>query len=509
MLDKFLEKTRRFLSSKYFFVGVIIFLFIESAWIAISAGFPQAFDEDFHFGLIQIYSHHLSPFLNSQPNGADIYGAVYRDPSYLYHYLLGFPYRLIAHYYHSLVTQIMILRFINIAMFISGVLIFKKVLSRMRLSRGLINVIFLLFCLIPIVPQLAGQINYDNLLFPVVSLAILLSVNLIEQIKSHKPKFLTLMSLLIVLCLGSVVKFAFLPIVLAVTIFIGFYLIKNRSNFKTMINSLVKDFKSVNLILKITLTLILLISIILPIQRYGVNIAKYNNPLPNCSKVLTVKQCNSYYVWQSDNARHQAVIDYNIKASKNPFYYLFQWNYWMWYRLFFAISGPKNFNKNYPPTPLPAAITLIGCIVGLYAIIRFSKKLFKENELNQFLLVALLSYVIILIAQGYSTYQYTGYLENMNGRYLIPVILILVALIGEAFTFWFEKREKLKIIIALIVIVMFIQGGGLITYLARSDDTWNWQNQKILKLNQKARNITNKVIIKGRDTYYTKLWFFN
>ncbi len=125
-------RIRTFLGSRRFLWLVVGFFIFEACWIAFSAVYPQAFDEDFHFGLIQVYSHHWLPFLASQPAHANAYGAVARDPSYLYHYLMSFPYRLIALVVHGQVGQVIALRLINIALFASGLLLFRRVLLRTR-----------------------------------------------------------------------------------------------------------------------------------------------------------------------------------------------------------------------------------------------------------------------------------------------------------------------------------------------------------------------------------------
>src|ERR1700721_3858493 len=95
MINKVANRILKPIRSKGFYRFVIVFFVFEAAWIALTAAYPQAFDEQFHFGLIKIYSHYLLPFLSKQPAGANQFGAVARDPSYLYHYSMSFPYRLI------------------------------------------------------------------------------------------------------------------------------------------------------------------------------------------------------------------------------------------------------------------------------------------------------------------------------------------------------------------------------------------------------------------------------
>ena len=66
-MKKLLANLDAFLRSNKFFYIIIGFFVVEALWFVFSAIYPMAFDEDFHFGLIQLYSHHLSPFLSEQP----------------------------------------------------------------------------------------------------------------------------------------------------------------------------------------------------------------------------------------------------------------------------------------------------------------------------------------------------------------------------------------------------------------------------------------------------------
>ena len=53
MVNKVSGKILKIVSSRGFFWFVIGFFIFEAAWIALTAAYPQAFDEQFHFGLIK------------------------------------------------------------------------------------------------------------------------------------------------------------------------------------------------------------------------------------------------------------------------------------------------------------------------------------------------------------------------------------------------------------------------------------------------------------------------
>ena len=512
-MKRFSDGLRLFLASRGFFIFILAFFIFESCWIALSAAYPQAFDENFHFGLIQIYSHYWLPFLSSQPIHANAYGAVARDPSYLYHYLMSFPYRFIQPFVHSQTGQVIWLRFINILLVAWAVILFRKVLLRVGTSRSLANFALLLFCLIPIVPQLAAQINYDNLLIPLIAWVILLTFSVTDQIRSHKLSIVSLVGLAGLCLLTSLVKYAFLPIFLAVVVFLaGVVIINYKKAFGHFFQQLGASWKKQSGVMRALLIGLLLLSAGMFIQRDGVNLVEYHNIAPNCAVVLNAKDCNAYSVWASDYSRHQQ-LQAQLKAGTfkymNPFIFLWQWFYWMWYRLFFAVNGPISGFTNYPPLPLPSAAAILIVLIGLFCIIKWWHKIFHHNSKLIFLAITSAIYIIALVIQGYSSYRYTGILENMNGRYLLPVILLMAAIFGRAIALALRQATTAKALISVFVLILFLQGGGFITFITRSDDTWYFQNQVVTKANNDARKIINPVVLNGEKQYSTSYWFFN
>src|SRR5665213_1702427 len=208
------------IGSRTFFRGVPLLLVLQAAWIALSGRYPMAFDEDFHLGIIRLYAHHLGPFWSGQPANADMFGAVARDPSYLYQYLMSFPYRLISLFTSDQTIQVLILRAINIGLFSSGVVLYRRLGLKTGASTALVNICTLLFILIPITPLLAAQINYDNLLLPASAITLLLAVNFEAFLAKHKRLNVKILLQLLIACLlTSLVKYAFLPMFVAI---IGF-----------------------------------------------------------------------------------------------------------------------------------------------------------------------------------------------------------------------------------------------------------------------------------------------
>jgi hypothetical protein len=506
--------TRRIIgvvSSKRFFWVVFAFFIFESIWIALSAIYPQAFDENFHYGLIKIYSHHWLPLLSSQPAGANAFGAVARDPSYLYHYLMSFPYRLINLFIHGQTNQVIVLRFLNIGFFAGGLVLFRNLLLRAKLSRTLTNLCIMLFVLIPIVPQLAAHINYDNLLFPLIAWACLLSFNAIDEIRRRRPSVRTLIILASVCLLSSLVKYAFLPVFSAVVVFLAYTVYHTyRSQLKQFWLHLWQSWQKQSALARTILILVFVVSIGLFAQRDIINLVEYHSLNPNCSSVLSVKACSAYSPWDYAYTSHlQAASSKSTIRHFNPLFYLGVWAYWIWYRLFFAVNGPASSFTNYPPLPLPSAAAVLIALAGAVAVIKWRKRIFKGNPYMAFFFVVSFIYVLSLLLEGYSQYLYTDQLINMNGRYLLPVLLPLTAIAGQGFSVALKKSPSRKALIAVVAMFLFLEGGGVLTFISRSDPSWDWPSNAVVRVNDAARKITNPVIIRGKKTYATKVWVFN
>lgn len=506
------KRINSILGSRRFF-WIILGLFIFGAvWIVLSAVYPQAFDEDFHFGLIKVYSHYWLPFLSHQPPNANAYGAVARDPSYLYHYLMSFPYRLIALVVHGQTSQIIILRLMNVGLFSAGLILFRRVLLRARVSKALTNVTLLLFMLIPVVSQLAAHINYDNLLFLLVAWVCVLGFQVIEELRRKQPSLRSILILLIVCLFTSLVKYAFLPIFLGIGLFLMYFVYRKfRGSMRIFWSRLWASWLKQSWKAKLLLVTLLFISIGMFIQRDVVNVIQYHAIVPDCGKVLNVKDCSAYSPWYYSYVTHN-----QLQAAKpgsltfySPVTYMGVWIYWMWYRLFFAINGPASGFRNYPPLPLPSAAAAILGIVGVVVVIIWRRRIFSNNPYLVMFFVISMVYIASLWLDGYTDYRYTHVLQAMNGRYLLPVLLLMGAIIGQAFSIWLHNTPTRKTILAVVVLLFFLQGGGVLTFITRSDSSWYWPNDSVVKVNNVAKKITRPVIIKGRKTYKTSVWFYN
>jgi hypothetical protein len=423
---------------------------------------------------------------------------------------MSFPYRVIALFVHSKIGQVILLRLINVAIFAYGIMLLRRVLLRVKLSPQLVNVSLFLFVLIPVVPQLAGQINYDNTIIPLVAAACLLAFDAIDQIRNKRPSTRTLLMLFILSVFGCLVKYEFMPVSAAIFLFLLYSAHHSfRGNIGALFTKLKADWHDQSRWMQVILVSLVVISTGMLVQRDGVNLVKYHTFSPNCSSVLSVNACKAYTVWDHDYKSHKLVVEKVNKVNSNPLYYVSEWIYWLWYRLFFAINGPSSNYKNYPPLPLPSAAFIVIGLTGLAAAIKWRRRIFRNNPYIMLFGIIAIFYLVALFAEGYLTYEYTDVLELMNGRYLLPILPLAAAIIGSALSIALRKSPRLKVVIAIGAIMLFLQGGGVLTFIARSDSSWDFNNPTVVKVNNVARHITNPILLNGKSHYSTPLWFFN
>lgn len=490
--QKIISVSLAVLRSKKFFFFVVALLVLQAAWTALIARYPMAFDENFHFGIIQIYSHQWSPFFSSEPPNSAAYGDLVRNPSYLYHYLMSFPYRLIAAFIHQQAAQIIILRFLNIGLFVAGLFIFRSLLLRMKFSPSLVHVSLLMFVLIPVVPFLAGQINYDNLLFGLVALTTLLTFECAKKIKSDGNIPAGTFIVLAVTCLlSSLVKYAFLPIFLVFFFYLLIVFLRQKNYTATLQTSL-QSFRLLSKPVQIVLIISLIIAGGLFAERYGINIVHYKSLQPDCAKLESIDQCLQYGPWARNYqiAADNELLENNVPLDPDQWLFPFAWVSGMMHRLYFAINYDY---VNYYALPIPIVTAGAVGFIGILACIAFSRSLFKKHPQLILLVSVVIVYTASLLYVNYTDYLHFRQMLAINGRYLILILPLLLAIIASGYSEWFKRVARkqaaaAKLRLTIIILLLVLQGGGVLTYIVRSDDSWYWQNKTVIQFGREVRH---------------------
>jgi len=490
------QKIITILGSKKFFYGVVAILVAGAGWFALTAAYPMAFDESFHFGIIQIYAHQWSPILTSTPPNSGQFGELTHDPSYLYHYLMSFPYRLISLFVHNFVGQVIIMRFLNIGLFASGLFVFCKLLLRIGASSALVNFSLLMLVILPVTPFLAAHINYDNLLFLLVPINLLFVLSCVQAAtKDHRMSVRELSLVVILGMLTSLVKYVYLPIFAASLTYL--VIIVLRSHPKEVVSNFIKSSRGLQLRIKIGLIVVLAVSSGLFLQRYAVNVVKYHNIQPDCNRIETLDHCMQYGPW----ARNYLLETTAKASSSRPSHdilpvFLISWIESLLYRLYFTIN--YDFTE-YAPLPIPVTMACAICVVGITLVATFWCSILRMTIHIWLFVAVIIAYCLSLLYVNYTEYLRFDQTVAINGRYLMPLLPLIFVIVGLAFRSLFVKfwrsSEVIKSSLAVIAILLSLQGGGVLTYLIYSNPTWYWGNDPFTGLNMTAQKIVTPLIV--------------
>lgn len=485
-------KIRKIVGSELFFFCILgVFLF-SALWIVFTARYPMAFDENYHYGIIKVYSHQLSPFIAHAPSGTESFGDITRYPSYLFHYLMSFPYRLISLFTDFDQTKIIALRLINVGLFMVGLVYFRKLLLLSRAGKALTNITLLFFVLIPNVIFLAAHINYDNLLVLVTALVLYLCLKFIYAAKKGKYETGLFVWITILNLLTSLVIYTYLPIFFATQLFVtGYALFAARKRPKALTKSLAATFRAQKPVARWVGVAILVLSLGLFAERYGINQIKYSNLIPDCGQILPQSSCMQYGPWGRDFKLVQTA-----PSTWSDGRYFFQWAGQTMYELFFTI----NYNyANKGPLPLPFVTAWVVTVSGFVLAI-FNWRKIKENVAFVFLAVVIVVFGISLWFNNLNRFHRVGAPVAIHGRYwvqLLPVVMFF-GLLGIKLTvdrLPNHIRYPFASSLLIAATILFLQGGGISSYILSSDSSWYWPDQNVTSANNSARKLLEPVVI--------------
>jgi hypothetical protein len=138
-------------------------------------------------------------------------------------------------------------------------------------------------------------------------------------------------------------------------------------------------------------------------------------------------------------------------------------------------------------------------VVGFLSMIVWWRRIFKDNVLLAFCITVALGYILVLFLNGYTDYARVGRPVAINGRYLLPVLPLLAIAIGKGISLTLQKFRipQAKMYLAALVMLLFLHGGGVFTFILRSDETWYWNNSWVIHANNGVRKVLAPIIIEG------------
>lgn len=492
-------KTTQFakvLGSNWFIAFVIIFFLIQTIWIALSAIYPMLFDEEYHLGIIDIYSRQLSPFIYVQPSEASFHGDITRYGSYMFHYLMSFPYRLTQFFNLDLQSTIIAMRLVCIGFVVAGLFVFRAFLLRAGLSKSLSHLAIGFFTLIPLVPFAMSQINYDSLAFLLIATIFYLAI---RSTKSSSKQIHWIISLLSVSALACLVKFTILPIAFSAVLFVGIVLYKKHK--KQTFKFLGKQIQKLPKLQLIGLSLIFIFAIGMFGERYGTNLVKYQTIEPKCDRIHSRDSCIQYTVWRRDTT-WKANNDSINKPRDNPLQYTS--SYWaphifndFFVTAAFVYQTDRELEIRYLPTTMKASagnplLRYAGWVILAISVVVLAVS-WRKLPLATFrylILMTVLIYAVSLWSRNYSDYVNIGAGTAAQGRYFIPLLIPIFAMVGLAFQHYLA-RIRYQMAFLVICGLLLSQGSGVATYILYSNAQWYWPEQRkmINSINTGAKKI--------------------
>jgi len=446
----------RVLVSKAFFYLILIFFAAQALYIALELSFKVAPDETFHIGYVDAYAQQFSPIIQEQTGYFQL-GDITRNPSFLYHYVVSFPYRIGLELFGAQ-AALVVVRFVNILMAISALWGVRKVAFELYGAKSYLssNLAILSVSSLPMFLLLSSSVNYDNSIIAISVWSIFFLIKFWQ-----KGDLKALFAMLALVFAGSVIKYAFIPIMIAV---LGLALLaivfKHRKH-------VIKQLKKPEPVV-IALFIVAFSMGMLNLERHGNNILAYGALRPNCNTVQTHEQCLNRSVYKrtfilesARAARTQPLVleDKNIYVST--------WLGLMRQRSF-GVLGHKSYRRIEVYDQ--ASVVLL----ALLAVTFIKQYQFKNRTKQHIILAVSLTYTVALFYTNYSAYRKWGDIDMaVQGRYIFPVLLPLAAITFYSLFASLKSNFSKTIVIAFILVVVAM--GGLLNLVYGSSNSW-WKD---------------------------------
>lgn len=405
---------------------VYVYFIVFTAYLALRVRFGVGPDEETHFRLIRYYAQNTyDPALGIQTTDFDL-GSLQREVSYLYHYLLSFPYRISE--FLNLPT-VFVLRLLNSLMGLMSLVLLFKIGQIIKVHLMIRTGLLFFIASIPVFVFLSSSVNYDNLVILTSFFLMYISIKNFNSFSLNKSLIVIALSLL-----GPLVKFAFAPISVVALVYLLYVLIMNK---KSLMADIRRDFGFKRIIVYI----LVLISFALFFQRYGLNVVRYGSLNPNCSVIMSDKKCRENYVYNRTRIYKESQISRPIIL---PEVYVINWTRIMMSRTYGLLAHVKLGE---------ITIFISMSVFGLYAIaLIFIRKYNPFNDKYWIIFGSFIVYTIALMAANYSSYMRSAKIDlAVSGRYWLPVTLPLLFVVAGLYNH-LSRRVRMFVFSGLIIL---------------------------------------------------------
>jgi hypothetical protein len=478
-------------------IAVVTVFAIQAAWVAVSARLVM-YDEQYHLAAIKDFSSRWTPFIHQTAADGPV-GDVERYGSYLYHYLLSFPYRAAKAMGFSDGTTLVVLRLLS-ALFVCAALVYAwRLFRELGAGPATANIALAIVAMMPLTVFLAGTLNYDNLLALMATAYFYYGLRLYKADRVDVGLWL---KVLLVGGLAAVTKYTFLalaPVILAGLLFRQVPMLRN--NLRPAVREFLVSRQRGATVARLSLALGALLACLLVVERYGLNLLRYGTPLPSCLAVHPASICRMYPV---------LARNYDLAAAHTPgapslpgamIYLRYQWIPLMLkFLTYIGIVGPGGARStSYGPAVFSALLTW--SIPVVLALVILSVTVLRRVPGARLLLATAGLYTLVLFVQNYTDYRTLGQPVGVQGRYVIVILPIIIGLaciaLAQLVSLGKASMRPIAAVGAVVAIAFVLsQGGGVTSYLWASNPRW-WRTDSGIRYSvaSKASELAHKLVL--------------
>lgn len=442
---------------------IILGLFVLQALLLVfvtHVGTPP--DEDNHTQFIQFYAEHSPGPIFTEQEPTWYLGDKTREVDYLYHFAMSWVIRISP---LPSEAEIYLIRLFSVVFALATFVALVRLWQRLKISEGAINVALLVLTNLPMVLMMSSAINNDTLVWLGSAVGALLVVRLWQQ-----PRPLDAVLLLGIITYGGLVKRTMFPVALALGLLLVAVVIRQWPKLR-------KQLKRLEWRVVIGLVLVVL-GIGLLAERVGGNIYQYGTITPSCEKVQGEQACKVF--WAS--ARAEWLKDPDVTRTSKwlhggatkqedlfpaPVFTAAWWGTSFSNLVDIQAQGWKH--AVAPPVwlgPVLSLLFLVGLVAGLVVDGRSARRSSAARLRLAVVGIAMMTIVAQFVV-NYNSYQnFHVFGLALNGRYLLPAVLPLMALVCFYFTRVLKPVWSRSL--ALVTVLGIVAGSGIIMMLRNS-----------------------------------------
>lgn len=432
-------------------------------------------DEFRHIGNIEYYAARGwfdGPVIDNA-NVKDLWlGEIERFGSYFYYYVFSFPYKLLSELGVDRDSIILIIRLAGVGIGLEGLLVFRSILKVLKVNPTVVAVGLFGLANTTAYVQMSSAVNYD---MPALLLYLLLVYYLV-----HFYQQLKLIQLLLALSLAmllAITKYTYIPLIGLGFGVLAYLLMRQHTGSIRSPFELFKQQWSQDRMKIIMVSLLLVVSATLFVERVGINVYKYQSVNPICTKLHSYGDCRMFDIFRrNDNAKQKfdrAVESGNWISQFEPFTHTGVWMQ-KYYQTMYFVGGHKFIEQRNPYAMVVGSLFIVAS--GLLVV-----RAFRVRHINNSWIIVgfpLVVYTAMVYVFNLNTYLSLGQYYAYSGRYLLPVVGFAYVLAAYSIIEFLRQRQShtalnlLKVGIVALGLVAAVLHLPVVTFIYHAGPAW-------------------------------------